>query len=198
MIKLLNYKKVKSLQLIKFIFGITLAQLATAILVYIAPKELTLQSTLQIAIPMLFISLIISFWFTSLSAQEKKDALYKAQDDFAKEKEKIKVKAEKDKIKTMKEAQKEIVHEATKTHAKANFKVGASFAGVLAIGGLFVFAQMVTAGLLVMTATGGVLGGYYWRGKRIKNGRNLQELPNNGDLKVIEDKNLVDSKKLLR
>lgn len=182
------------MQLLKFIFGITLAELATATLVYFAPNQLTTQSVAQIAIPMLFIALIISFWFTSLSAQDKKDALYRVQKDFAKEKEKIKVKAEKDKIKTMKEAQKEIVHEATKTHAKANFKVGASFAGVLAIGGLFVFAQMVTAGLLVMSATGGVIGGYYWRGKRLKNGKdNLQELPNNSDndLKIIEHRKLI-------
>ncbi len=186
------------MQLIKFIFGIILVQLSTATLVYLAPNELTTQSIAQMAIPLLFIAMVIAFWFNSLSAHEKKDALYKAEGNFAKEKEKIKVKAEKEKIKTMKEAQKEIVHEATKTHAKANFKVGASFAGVLAVGGLFVLAQMVTAGLLVMTATGGVIGGYYWRGKRIKHS-NLKELPpHKNDLKVIEEKKLIDSKKLLK
>ena len=185
------------MQLIKFIFGIILVQFTTAILVYLAPSELSTQSIAQIAIPLLFIAMVIAFWFNSLSAHEKKDALYKAEGNFAKEKEKIKVKAEKEKIKTMKEAQKEIVYEATRTHAKANFKVGASFAGVLAIGGLFVLAQMVTAGLLVMTATGGVIGGYYWRGKRIRNS-NLQELPNQNNLKVIKDKKLINSKKLLK
>jgi len=186
-------------QLIKFIFGIILAQIATYTMFILMPKELNLQSFIQTTIPLLFIALIIAFWFTSLSENQIKDALHKAEGNFAKEKEKIKVKAEKDKIKTMKEAQKEIVHEATKTHAKANFKVGASFAGVLAIGGLFVLAQMVTAGLLVMSATGGVIGGYYWRGKRIKNGTNLQELPpHKNDLKVIEEKKLVSSKKLLK
>ncbi|RUM68660.1 MAG: hypothetical protein DSZ07_06270 [Sulfurovum sp.] len=185
------------MQLIKFILGIILVQITTAILVYLAPNELTTQSIAQITIPLIFIAMIVSFWFNSLSDSSIKDALYKAEGNFAKEKEKIKVKAERDKIKTMKEAQKEIVHEATKTHAKANFKVGASFAGVLAIGGLFVLAQMVTAGLLVMTATGGVIGGYYWRGKRIK-GSNLQELPNQKNLKVINDKKLIDSKKLLK
>jgi len=159
------------------------------------PKEPNFQTIIQTTIPLLFIALAIAFWFTSLSAHDKKDALYKKEGDFAKEREKLKVKAEKEKIKTMKEAQKEIVHEATKTHAKANFKVGASFAGVLALGGLFVFAQMVTAGLLVMTATGGVIGGYYWRGKRLgenqlghNNNRN-KEL-NYTDVKVIEQKNI--------
>jgi uncharacterized protein YcfJ len=162
-------------------------------MVLLLPKEPTTQSIIQTIIPLLFIALIISFWFTSLSAHDKKDALYKKEGDFAKEREKLKVKAEKEKIRTMKEAQKEIVHEATKTHAKANFKVGASFAGLLAVGGLFVFAQMVTAGLLVMTATGGVLGGYYWRGKRFKNQQlgNPTSSHNNltyTDVKVIESK----------
>jgi len=187
-------------QLLKFIFGILLVQLSTAILVYLSPNELSFNTIVQVGIPLLFIAIIISFWFNSLSAHEKKDALYKAEGNFAKEKEKIKVKAEKEKIKTMKEAQKEIVHEATKTHAKANFKVGLAVAGVAGIGVLFVFAQMVTAGLLVLTASGGALGGYYWRGKRIKNGtnHNLKELSNQNDLKVISDKKLIQSNKLLK
>ena len=182
------------MQLIKFIFGIILAQVATYIMVLLLPNTVTVQSVIQTTIPLLFIALIIAFWFTSLSAHDKKDALYKKEGDFAKEREKLKVKAEKEKIKTMKEAQKEIVHEATKTHAKANFKVGLSVAGVAVVGGLFVFAQMITAGLLVLTTTGGVLGGYYWRGKRFKN----QQLgnptpPMNStlpytDIKVIESK----------
>jgi Flp pilus assembly protein TadB len=165
-------------------------------MVMLLPNELSLQNIIQITIPLLFIALAIAFWFTSLSAHDKKDAIYKKEGDFAKEREKIKVKAEEEKIRTMKEAQKEIVHEATKTHAKANFKVGASFAGVLAVGGLFVLAQMVTAGLLVMTATGGVLGGYYWRGKRLKNQQltnNLQ--PNNENLSYTDVKVITEKKK---
>ena len=45
----------------------------------------------------------------------------------------------------------------------------------MGVGALFVFAQMVTAGLLTMTAAGGAIGGYYWRGKRIE-GQRLKEL----------------------
>jgi len=35
----------------------------------------------------------------------------------------------------------------------------------LGIGVLFVFAQMVTVGLIALSATGGAIGGYYLRGK---------------------------------
>ena len=182
------------MQLLKFLSGIILAQLATYIMVILLPEEpTTTQGIIQTGIPLLFIALAIAFWFTSLSAHDKKDALYKKEGDFAKEREKLKVKAEKEKIKTMKEAQKEIVHEATKTHAKANFKVGIAVAGVAVVGGLFVFAQMITAGLLLLTTTGGALGGYYWRGKRVKN-QQLGNLTSNHknlsytDVKVIESK----------
>jgi hypothetical protein len=46
---------------------------------------------------------------------------------------------------------------------------------------------MVTAGLLAITATGGVMGGYYWRGRRLENER-LREIENPKDLNIIESK----------
>ncbi len=58
--------------------------------------------------------------------------------EFASEREELKLSAEKAKREIEREAQKEaqrnILKETTKTQAKANFKVGASFAGVLGIG----------------------------------------------------------------
>jgi hypothetical protein len=57
---------------------------------------------------------------------------------------------------------------------------------VLGVGALFIFAQMVTAGLLTLTAAGGVMGGYYWRGKRL-GGEKYKELEVI-DTKVIEQK----------
>ena len=61
-----------------------------------------------------------------------------------------------------------------------------AFAGVIAVGGLFVFAQMITVGLLTLTTAGGALGGYYYRGRRIEN-RELDKLEII-DTKVIENK----------
>jgi ABC-type multidrug transport system fused ATPase/permease subunit len=110
----------------------------------------------------------------------------KIKSEFASEKEKIKVDAEKEKIKVIKEAQQNITLESTKTHAKANFKVGASVAGVIAVGGLFVFTQMITMGLLALTTAGGALGGYYYKGRRLETQRRkeLEVI----DAKIIEHK----------
>ncbi len=169
------------MQLLKFLLGIVLVQLGTAFIIYISPNEFNEISLLRLIIPLLFMALIVAFWFTSLSEHFKKDSEHKLSSKFAKEREELRVKAERAKTRVIKNAQKEIAKEAKITHAKANFKVGAAFAGVLGVGVLFMMAQLVTAGLLTMTAAGGAIGGYYWRGKRIEN-KKLKEL------KVIDTK----------
>ncbi|NEW60863.1 hypothetical protein GSY74_06165 [Sulfurovum sp. bin170] len=174
------------MQLLKFLFGIILAQMATAFLVLLSTDELDTSELTKLAIPILFISLTIALWFSSMAEHYRKDAIGKAEGDFAKEREQLRVNAERAKRRVEKKAQKDIVKEATTTHAKANFKVGMAFAGVLGIGGLFVFAQMVTVGLLAISAGGGAIGGYYWRGRRLESGR-LREIEIK-DLKVIESK----------
>jgi Flp pilus assembly protein TadB len=160
------------MQVLKFLVGIILVQLITALLISISPVNFDDGiSIVRLVVPLFFMALIVAFWFSSLSLHLRKDSEYKMKDSFAKEREDIKVKAEQAKTRIVKQAQKDIANEAKKTHAKANFKVGAAFAGVMGVGALFVFAQMITAGLLTMTAAGGAIGGYYWRGKRIENNR---------------------------
>ncbi len=164
------------MQVLKFLLGIILVQFITAVLIYISPIELdNTTGLLRLILPLFFMALLVAFWFSSLSSSLRKDSEYKMSNKFAKEREAFKVKAEKAKIEVVKEAQKEITREAKVTHAKANFKVGAAFAGALGVGALFIFAQLITVGLLTMTAAGGVIGGYYWRGKRIENSK-IKEL----------------------
>jgi Flp pilus assembly protein TadB len=156
------------MQTVKFLIGILIVQVITAVLIYISPINLDdPMSLLRLVLPLFFVALMVAFWFSSLSLHLRKDSEHKMKTQFAKEREEIKVKAEKDKHKVVKQSQKEIAREAKMTHAKANFKVGAAFAGALGVGALFIFAQFLTAGLLTLTAAGGVAGGYYWRGKRI-------------------------------
>ena len=120
---------------------------------------------------------------------------YEVKDDFVNEREKLRINAQHAKERVIKEAHKNITKETQKAHAKANFKVGAAFAAALGVGALFIFAQMVTAGLLAITATGGVMGGYYWRGRRLENER-LREIETPKDIKVIDSKS--SQKKLLK
>jgi protein-S-isoprenylcysteine O-methyltransferase Ste14 len=175
------------MQIVKFIFGIILAQIATYFLIILAPDELSLMGILRVGIPLLFIALIVAFWFNSIAGHHSKDAVGKVKDHFANEREKIRSNAHRAKERAVNAVRKESAKEAAKAHAKANFKVGAAFAGMLSVGALFVFAQMLTAGLLAISATVGAMGGYYWRGKRIENNR-IKELEQRSDFKVIHTK----------
>ena len=175
------------MQLLKFLVSIVLVQLLTVVLVLLSVDDLEGMGLLRLAIPLLFISLVVAFWFSSLSGHYHKDELEKVKNDFLLEREKLKVNAERAKTRVVKQAQKDIAKEAKNTHAKANFKVGAAFAGVLGVGALFVFAQMITAGLLTLTAVGGAMGGYYWRGKRIENKKFLEDKSENKKI-ILEKK----------
>ena len=173
------------MQLFKFLFGIILVQIITVSLVLLSPSEFTTIGFLRLAIPLPFIALNISFWFSSIAKEYSNDAVNKIKDSFASEREKLRISAEEAKRRIEKEAQKNIIKEATSTHAKANFKVGVAFAGALGVGALFVFAQMVTVGLLAMSATGGAIGGYYLRGKRLEKEK-LKEISNKSNFKIID------------
>jgi len=175
------------MQIVKFIFGIIIAQIATYFLIVLAPEELSLMGIVRVGIPLLFIAFIIAFWFNSIAGHHSKDAIGKAKEHFANEREKIRSNAHRAKERAVNAVRKESAKETAKAHAKANFKVGAAFAGMLSVGGLFVFAQMLTAGLLAISATVGAMGGYYWRGKRIQNNQ-IKELEQRSDFKVIHTK----------
>ncbi|MEA2048140.1 MAG: hypothetical protein U9O64_06785 [Campylobacterota bacterium] len=165
---------------LKFLLGIILAQVATYALIVLSPTSLDWTGILRMVVPLFFIALVIAFWFSSISTQHGKDR-------FASEKEKIRKEAEKDKERVIKEAQRNITVQSAKTNAKANFKVGAAFAGALGVGALFVFAQMVTAGLLALAATGGAMGGYYIRSKRAQRER-LQALSSTAHMEIVSSK----------
>lgn len=175
------------MNLLKFLFGILLAQTATYVLILLSPAESTMTGVLRLAIPLLIIALILAFWFSSIAGHHSKDAIGKVKDDFANERDKLRANAQRAKERVIKEAHKNIAKETQKAHAKANFKVGAAFAAALGVGALFIFAQMLTAGLLAITATGGVMGGYYWRGRRLESER-FREIESRKHMDIIEAK----------
>ncbi|WP_295419112.1 hypothetical protein [Sulfurovum sp.] len=171
------------MKLLQYFFGIVIAQIALFALVLLNAGTLTTESLLRIGVPALFIALVIAFWFNSIAKHHSKDVVSKVKDEFINEREKIRINAERAKMRVHKEAEKKIIKETTKAHAKANFKVGAAFAGLIGVGALFVMAQMVTAGLLMISASAGAMGGYYLRSKRDK----YQALPTI-EVKPLEQK----------
>lgn len=166
--------------MLKFLGGILLIQGVTVLLVLVAPDSLHGLGWLRLIVPIFVIGFFAAFWFAAISKHHRQDAIASLQQRHAREREKIRVNAERAKTRLVKETQKQISREARVTHARANFKVGASFAGVIALGALMLLTEFLTLGVMIMTTAGGALGGYLYRGRREKlhNMQDVDWLPN--------------------
>lgn len=156
------------LALLKYLLGIVLIQAATVTVMLLAPENLHGLELLRVLVPVAIIGFLGAFWFASMAHHLRKDHLAKLRDEFARERENLRVNAERSKARAMKQAQKDIAREARVTHARASFKVGAAFAGVIGIGGLLLLTQFLTVGIMALSTGIGALGGYLYRGRQYK------------------------------
>ncbi|MCK5726459.1 MAG: hypothetical protein KAH22_06510 [Thiotrichaceae bacterium] len=180
--------------LFKFIIGILLVQSVTVVLVILTPEKLEGIAILRLLIPLFVIGIAIAFWFASIAQTYRKDQLAKVKANFAQQREKILVNAERSKARVMKDAQKEVAKESRSVHAKANFKVGASFAAAIGVGGLLLLTQFLTIGLLLVTSSGGALAGYLYK-TRQQSKKNLAS-PKENSPKLIKTVSATVLKKL--
>ena len=155
--------------MLRFLVGIFLVQIATVSLVLLSP-ELVGLSWLRLIVPVAVIGFFAAFWLNAIAKHKSKDDVAQLNDQHLKEKAKIQLNAERAKTKIVKQTQQQIAREAKITHAKANFKVGASFAGVVAVGALMLITELFTIGLLTLATAGGALGGYVLRVRRESDG----------------------------
>jgi hypothetical protein len=109
------------------------------------------------------INLVTAFWFGSITNHLKKDAIAKVQQQFSREREKLRVNAEQKNLKLLQQTSAEMTKATNRAHAKANFKVGAAFTGIIGAGALMIFTQFMTLGVLTIATGGGALAGYLVR-----------------------------------
>jgi len=153
--------------LFKFLTGILLLQVATGILVVLALRTESHEVWLLFLLLALTLCLLTAFWFASIITHAKKDATAQVREDFSREREKIRVRAEREKSKVIEKSHQQIIKDRGRIQAKANTKSGVLFAGMLTLGGIMVFTQFFTFGLLIMTTAGGALAGYLVRSRQI-------------------------------
>ena len=149
--------------MLKFIPGIILLQVITIALVLIAPANLENWGWLRLAIPVLIAGFLTAFWFGALAAQQRKDEIGRLKEDYAKERETIRVNAERAKTRLVEHAQDRTLQEVRRTSTRANIKIGLAFASAASVGGFLILTQFMSLGLLILTTAGGVLGGYLLR-----------------------------------
>ncbi len=152
----------------RFLPSIFALQIVLAVTVYAASRNQTLLAVYAVGIFIIVSSVLFSFWLKTLAELRGKDEIARHKEQFAKEREELRVKAEKEKLKVVRDTHKQVSKDATRTQAKANFKVGAAVAGAIGVGALLVVSQLLTLGLLTLTTAGGGLAGYLVRARQDK------------------------------
>jgi Flp pilus assembly protein TadB len=174
---------------LKYLIGILLAQGVTVLLVVTAYRtDLEKTGLLFLALNMA-IGALTAFWFTSMAEGTRKQALSRAKESFAREREKIRVRAEQEKTKEAKSSRRRIDREKRRAQKGTNLKTGVMLGGAAGVGVFMVLTQFVTLGLLTLTTAGGAALGYGLRARQERLGFGGRLLPR-GDkaVKVIESK----------
>ena len=155
----------------RFLAGIVLVQLSTGMLVVVGLRTESREIWLLLGLLALTLGLLSAFWFASITHHAKKEATAQVREGFSREREKIRVRAEREKSRLMEKNHQRLIKERDRNQTRSNVKSGALFAGVVALGGILIFTQFFTFGLLLMTTAGGALGGYLLHSRQALLGR---------------------------
>lgn len=134
--------------LIRFLIGIFLLQGVTLLLGYTALRTDWTTTWPLFVLLGAAIGVLAAFWFNTIVAADRHRTLSRASERFSREREKIRVKAEQQRAK------------AKRSSMGASAKTGVVVGGALGVGVAMMFAQLMTLGLLTLSAAGGVALGY--------------------------------------
>lgn len=193
--------------MLKFLFGILVVQLVTAVTLMAGLNWLGEPQFIAVAVLFsVVVALLAAFWFVYIGRDLNKDELRKLQERHAFERERLLLNAEREKASISAErARLQELHarerekilltaerekadltlqsyrnqekEIRKAHARANFKVGVVCTLAAVTGGALIFSQLVTVGVMVLVASGSGLAGYLARARYERVSR--ERLPGN-------------------
>jgi hypothetical protein len=144
----------------KFLIGILLLQVATALLTYTALMTDLQQTAWLFGALAATLGLLVALWFDSVIGSVKEQAVARQHKRHAREREKLRIQAEKDKAKLAKQRK--------RSSGGATLKTGLAVGGTVGVGVALMFAQLMTLGLLTISAAGGAALGYGVRSRQEK------------------------------
>lgn len=190
--------------MLKFLPGIILIQIVTGGLILMMVNwSQDFQLIIVITFIALISAVLSAFWFSSIArnmyfddqtlllekhARDREKILKQAelektgvieqksqlQEQHARERERILLDAERDKAHVISESYREIEKQSRKVNAKANFKVGVAFTLAAGAGGIMIFSQLITIGVMLLVGSGSGLSGYLLRARHERISRNKQ------------------------
>jgi len=150
----------------KYLIGVLFVQSVTVLLVVIAGRTDLGRTGLLFLLLNLAIGALTAFWFTTLAEGTRKQSLSRAREGFAREREKLRVRAEREKARGIKSSRQRVSRERQRARTGNNLKTGLLLGGAVGLGAVMVLTQFVTLGLLTLTTAGGAAVGYGLRARR--------------------------------
>jgi len=151
---------------LKYLIGVLFVQGVTVLLVVTAYRTDLERTGLLFLLLNLGIGTLTAFWFTSMAEGVRKQALSRAKEGFAREREKIRVRAEREKAKEIKSNRQRVSRQSQRMRMSGNLKTGMLLGGVAGLGAVLALTQFITLGLLTLSTAGGAAVGYGLRARR--------------------------------
>lgn len=170
----------------RYLPGIFLVQLVTAVLLWVNLDAVPRDMAIQFGIPALLMTLVTGLWFASIARGDAERANAKIRLQHAQEREKLHVDAEKSKAKIIEKTQKEIRRTEKSIGRKASLKVTLAFMATTVAGILMLITELFTFGLMTIMTTMGGLGGYLVRARQSYDASNVS-INDTGNIIDIEE-----------
>ena len=151
---------------VKFLLGALLLQGATALLLITAQDADLHRSGWLLGALGLLIGVIATLWFSAIAGLECQHSYTRASEKFNRQRDRLRRKAEKEKTREIRDSQRQMLRETRRLQGRSSLKLGAAMAGTAGLGLLLLFTQLMTLGLLAVSATGGALLGYGVRARQ--------------------------------
>jgi len=172
--------------MLRYLPGILLVQVVTAILLWVNLDATPRDLAIQFGVPAVLMTLVTGLWFASIARADAERANTKIRLQHAREREKIQISAEKSKARIMEQTQKDIRKHEKRVNRKAGFKVSLAFIGASAMGVLMLIIELFTFGLMTIMTTVGGMGGYLIRARQTHDVNKLPRENSGNVIKVVE------------
>ncbi len=146
--------------------AILVIQSATALLSVVAFRQDSMEARLALVAPALVLALVAALWFSSLVGQQRRLLRSRLEERFRRERQKLHARAEQERSRLEQQSQRRVDRERDRIQARANRKVALAVGGLVAVGGVILFTQFMTLGLLLVTGAGSGAAGYLLRARK--------------------------------
>ncbi|MFO8003780.1 hypothetical protein [Thioalkalivibrio sp.] len=161
--------------MLKLFLGLVLVQAVTGLLLYAWWRTGSTDAALTFAALGVALALFAALWLASIARGHKTEALLRAENHLAQERERHKRLAAEHRVKAVENMHRRVHRETKRIRNRSNVKLYSAFAGVAALGTLLLLTQFLSLGVLLISSSGGAVAGYLLRLRQEARRRNLPD-----------------------